>query len=790
MRKNTCWLLIAAACTTLALVSMILAQAGDATPIYLNPKRPVKERIDDLMSRMTLKEKVGQLNLPCVYVDELGTTIPAKREACKRFAAGTYTQEIGPACGFFTLANEILKEGPRQQAEYLNELQKIALTQTRLKIPVMEDEEGTHGAMFPGATVFPEGLAVGSSFDMDLVQAIYAAAAAEARAVGIHMLSTLVMEVDRDPRMGRNEEAYTEDPYLYMRIGETIVRATQGYDISAPDKVIAVLTDFPTQSEPASGLERGAIEVSDRSLRESFMPPWIGAITKAGGLGVMAGYPEVEDVPSHASVKWMNDVLREEIGFKGVVESEGHGFRTLQYEHIVPTQKEAGLLGLRAGVDLNITYEPAYMGPLVESVEEGRVPMALVDRALRRVLELKFRLGLFENPYVNVDRAVQMVHSQAKQDLALRAGREGIVLLKNEKSLLPLKKDLKSVAVIGPNADDVMNQLGDYSPKGVLQHVTTVIDGVKAAVSPQTKVTYVRGCDITDMDKSGFSEAVKAAKDADVAIMVVGERQHQTNGTDLHGRPTDGEGHDVASLDLSGVQEELIQAVFETGTPTVVVLINGRPLSTRWTSEHVPVLVEAWEPGERGGEAVADVLFGNYNPSGRLPISVPRHSGQLPVYYNYKPSKAYMIMEGGYPLGPGYVDMPATPLYPFGYGLSYTRFEYSNLRIAPAEIHPGGEAHVAVDVKNAGERAGAETVQLYIHEEYAPVSTPVKQLRGFARVALNPGETKTVTLNLTPEDLQLLDIDMHWRVVPGDFEIMVGKSSADILLQGILKVKP
>ena len=787
-RKNLGWL-VAAGGTVVASVSVILAQAGGQAPVYLDPKRPVEERIDDLMSRMTLKEKVGQLNLPCVYVRELGTDIPSKTEACKKFTAGTYTQEIGPACGFFTLANEILHEGARQQAEYFNELQKIALTQTRLKIPLMEDEEGTHGVMFPGGTVFPEGLAVGSSFDMDLVKAIYSAAAAEARAVGVHMLSTLVMEVDRDPRMGRNEEAYTEDPYLYMRIGEAIVRATQGFDISAPDKVIAVLTDFPTQSEPTSGLERGAIELSERSLRENFMPPWVGSITKAGGLGVTAGYPEVEDVPAHASVKWMNDVLRGEIGFKGVVESEGGGFSTLTYEHIVPTQKEAALLALRAGVDLDITYEPAYMGPLVESVEEGRVPMALVDRALRRILELKFRLGLFENPYVDVERAVRVVHSQANQDLALRAGREGIVLLKNDKNLLPLKKDLKSLAVIGPNADDVMNQLGDYSPHKILQHVTTIIEGIKGVVSPQTKVSQARGCGITGTDKSGFAEAVRAAKGAEVAIVVVGERQHDTDEAGLHGESTDGEGHDVASLDLTGVQEDLIQAVFATGTPTVVVLVNGRPLSTRWTAEHVPALVEAWEPGERGGEAVADVLFGNYNPSGRLAISVPRHSGQLPAYYNYKPSKAYWMAES-WTQPRGYVDMPGTPLYPFGHGLSYTHFGYSNLRIEPAEIHPGGETRVTLDVKNTGERTGVEIVQLYIHEQYAPVSTPVKQLRGFERVALEPGETKTVTMKLTPEDLQLLDIDMHWRVVPGDFEIMVGKSSADIPLQGILKVTP
>jgi beta-glucosidase-like glycosyl hydrolase len=394
---RTCLLLAAACCLTVLSALELLAQAATDTPRYLDPKVPVEDRIDDLLSRMTLKEKVGQLNLPCVYVNALGKDIPSKLEACKRFAAGTYTQEIGPGCGFFTLANEILHNGTRQQVEYFNALQKIALTETRLKIPLLEDEEGTHGAMFPGATIFPEGLSIGSSFDLDLVNSIYSAAAAEARAVGIHMLSTLVMELDRDPRMGRNEEAYTEDPYLYSRLAGSIVRAVQGSDIAAPDKAIALLTDFPTQSEPASGLERGAVEVSERSLRENFLLPWVAGITKAGALGVMAGYPEIEDVPAHASEKWMDKVLRQEVGFKGIVVSEGGGFGTLLYEHIARTQKEAGALALKAGVDVNITYEPAYMGPLVENVEEGRVPISLVDRAVRRVLEQKFRLGLFEN---------------------------------------------------------------------------------------------------------------------------------------------------------------------------------------------------------------------------------------------------------------------------------------------------------------------------------------------------------------------------------------------------------
>jgi beta-glucosidase len=776
-------------------VGMLLARAEAVQPtrgaqsdtaVYLNPKAPNDERIADLLARMTLKEKVGQLNLPCVYVDQLGRDIPSKRGGCRKFAAGTFTSEIGPACGFFTLANEVLREGDAlHTAEFFNELQRIALTETRLKIPLLEDEEGTHGAMFPGATVFPEGLAIGSSFDMDLVREIYEAAATEARAVGIHMLSTLVMELDRDPRMGRNEEAYTEDPYLGLRLGESIVRATQGYDISRPDKVVAVLTDFPTQSEPVGGLERGAIEFSERSLREIDLWPWIGAITKAGGLGVMAGYPEIEDVPAHASEKWMTRVLREELGFRGIVVSEGGGFGTLIDEHLVPTQKEAGALGLRAGVDVNITYEPAYMGPLVESVEEGRIPVSLVDRSVRRVLDLKFRLGLFENPYVDADRAVQIVHSRSHQDLALRAGREGIVLLKNANRTLPLAKNLRSVAVIGPDAENVLNLLGDYSPKAIPQHVVTILEGIKAKVGSDTKVVAVKGCRVMGNDKSGFKDAARAAQEAEVAIVVVGENQGQNGVGEDEDPPTDGEGHDMASLDLTGVQEDLIRAVFETGTPTVVVLVNGRPLSIRWTVEHVPAIVEAWRPGEQGGTAVADVLFGDYNPSGRLAITVPRHVGQLPAYYDYKPSKDYWMRK----LKRGYVDMPATPLYAFGHGLSYSTIEYSHLQINPPQIHTAGSVQITVDIKNAGRRTAVETAQLYLHETFAPVSTPVRQLRGFARTSLEPGETKTATFTLGPEELQLLDRDLHWVVVPGDFDIMVGPASDDLPLKGVLRVE-
>jgi beta-glucosidase len=783
------WLKFSNAVIVLAFILPGSLRTQSSAPIYLDAQQPIESRVNDLMSRMTLKEKVGQLNLPCVYVDQLGKTIPEKMVACKRFAAGTYTDEIGPGAGFFTLADTILHEGVEQQVAYFNELQKVAVTQTRLKIPLLEDEEGTHGGMFSGATIFPEGLALGSSFDMPLVQSVYAAAARESRAVGIHVLSTLVLELDRDPRMGRNEESYTEDPYLGSRIAEAIVRGTQGPDISAPDRVVALMTDFPTQNEPFGGLERGAITLSDRLLREDVLPPWRAAITKNGALGVMAAYPEIEDIPAHASVKWMNDVLRNELGFKGIVVSEGEGFGTLIYEGIVPTQKEAGILALKAGVDLNITYEPAYMAPLIENVNEGRVPMQLIDRAVRRVLELKFRLGLFEHPYVDLAHAKQVLHSNLHQELALDAAHEGIVLLKNEGNLLPLKKTLKSIAVIGPNANDAQNLFGDYSAQVVLQHVDTILDGIKAKVSPSTRAIYAKGCAVNDQDKSGFGKAVEAAKSAEVAVVIVGE-QSRREGDDAKKLPdpTDGEGYDVASLDLTGVQEDLLRAVQGTGTPMVLVLVNGRPLSIRWEAEHVPAIIEAWQPGERGGQAVADVLFGDYNPSGRLAITIPRSVGQLPAYYNYRPSKAYWV-EGGWTHTRGYVVMPGSPLYPFGFGLSYTHFHYSNVRVEPAEIRTEGITRVSVDVENTGKQAGVETAQLYIRERFTPVATPVKQLRGFERVTLEPGQKQTMSFTLGPEDLQLLDQDMHWRVVPGTFDLMIGSSSAEIAAKATLEVK-
>ncbi len=762
----------------------VLAQNQGSKPLYLDPGQPTDVRVDDLMKRMTLKEKIGQLNLPCAYVDELGKTPEEKIAAARKFAAGTYTEEIGPGAGFFTLNDTLKQTDLAKEVNLFNELQKTALTQTRLRIPLLEDEEGTHGAMYPGATIFPEGLSIGSTFDMPLVNRIYSVAAQEARAVGIHVLSTLVLELDRDPRMGRNMEAYTEDPYLYANIAKNIVRGAQGWNIDAPDKVVALMTDFPTQSVPASGMERGAIEISERALRETFLAPWVSAFN-AGALGVMAGYPEIDDIPEHSSEKWNTDILRHELGFKGVVESEGGGFDSIVYEDVAPDQKQAGEMALRAGVDLDITYEPAYMGPLVQAVEDGEVPEALVDRAVRRVLELKFRLGLFEHPYVDLAHAQQVVHSQEHQQLALQVARESIVLLKNDHSVLPLKKDLNAIAVIGPDANDGWSELGDYSPQAVPQPISTILEGIKQKVSAHTQVLYAKGCDVIGGSEDGFAEAVQDAKRAQVAVVVVGEAPR--NGEDTP-HPTDGEGYDVARLNLTGHQEDLVKAIQATGTPVVLVLVNGRPLAIPWEAEHVPGIVEAWEPGERGGEAVADVLFGDYNPSGRLPITVPRDSGQLPVYYDYKPSKEYWVHRAWSRDG-GYVDMPGTPLYPFGFGLSYTQFRYSNLRLDTNQISVGGKVRASIDVENTGRRAGTQVVEMYLHEHYAPVSLPVERMRGFERVTLNPGETKTVTMTIRPADMMLLDRDMLWRVAPGTFDVMIGNSAEDIVLKTSFDVK-
>lgn len=753
------------------------AQPSQEKPLYLDAAQPADKRVEDLLARMTLSEKIGQMNMPCVYIDELGRDAAAKREGCRKFALGNVVPGVGPAGGFFTLADNALPEGSRQQAEYFNALQKEVIETTRLKIPLLQSEEGTHGVMCSGKTIFPEGLAIGSTWNMDLVRQIYAAEGKEARGVGIHQLYTLVIEPNRDPRLGRNQEGYSEDPYLCSRIAQSIVQGAQGKDVSAPDKVVTGLCHYPGQSQPVSGFERGAMEISERTLRDVFLPSWVTGIKTEGALGVMATYPAIDGVPTHSSDKILTKLLREELGFRGLVLSEGGGIGTLVTEQVAADQKEAGAMALRAGLDVGISYEAGFMDLMIENVKEGKVPMELIDRAVRRILKQKMTLGLFERPYVDVSK----VSDDAHRELALQVAREGIVLLKNDRNLLPLDNEfLKSIAVIGPNADDIAAQLGDYTPRKVTSPIVTVLEGIKRKVGAKTQVFYAKGCsaigdrDAVDPNESArlLSEAKDAARKAKVAIVVVGEDEKGN-----------GEGKDVASLDLPGLQEDLIKAVQSTGTPTIVVLINGRPLSIRWTAGHVPAIVEAWRPGEEGGTAVADVLFGDYNPSGRLPITVPRHVGQLPMYYNYSPSKAMWKSVRGY------VDMSASPLWEFGYGLSYTKFEYSDLRVEPAEIQPTGSVHVRVRVKNAGESQGQEVVQLYLHDELASVTRPVKALKAFRKIPLEPGESKEVEFVITPEDMSLLDRNLKHVVEPGRFEVMVGSSSEAIHARGHFDVK-
>lgn len=779
--------------TRLLLVECMLSLAGIMSlctrssaqpmdlPVYRDATKPIEVRVDDLLHRMTLAEKVGQINMPCVYVDGLGSDVASKTQACLKFTLGQLERGIGPAGGFFTLANTILLEGPAQQAKFFNDLQQLAIKQTRLGVPLLQTEEGTHGMMCSLGTIFPEGPGLGSMWNLDVVRAIYAAAAREARAVGIHQLCTLVVEPIRDPRLGRNQEAYSEDPFFCSRMAQTIVEAAQGGDIRSPEHVVAVLCHYPGQSQPVSGFERGAMEISERTLREVFLVPWVAGIKKAGALGVMATYPTIDGTPVHASDWILTRILREELGFEGLVLSEGSGIETIIYEHLAKDYKDAGPIALKAGVDVGISCETAYMRDMIANIEQGIVPESLLDRAVARILRMKFRLGLFENPSVDVSRAQQIVHNAKHQDLALQAARESIVLLRNEGNLLPLSKDVDSIAVIGPNADHAKNQLGDYVSHAVLQDIVTILEGIKATVSAKTKVEYVKGCDVVGTRSNEISGAQEAAKRAKVAIVVIGENEWGSpNKTG-----TDGEGYDAATLELTGLQLDLVKAVQETGTPTVVVLVNGRPLAIPWIAEHVPAVVEAWLPGEKGGQAVAEVLFGDCNPSGRLTVTVPRHVGQLPVYYNHKPSKSYWVEHGW---GKPYVDMNPRPLYEFGYGLSYTKFEYSNLKIEPKVTATGGSVRVTADIENTGDRPGAEVVQLYTNDVISSVVTPVKQLRGFEKIPLRPGEKGTVSFVLTPEHLALLDRHLEWVVEPGTFQVMVGHSSKDIRLTGTFEV--
>lgn len=754
----------------------------DSQPLYRQAGEPLASRVEDLLGRMTREEKLGQLNAPFGLLGNPPTSV-SEAEA---LISGELEGSPGPVAGFFGLGGTVLGLGPEEQERLHARLQEAAREGSRLGIPLLIIVEGCHGLMVPGATIFPEGPSLGSSWDPDLVEEIYHAVAREARAIGVNLICTLVAEPNRDPRLGRNCETFSEDPLLTTALTRAMVAGAQGDDPSAPDRVGAALTAFPGQSEPVGGMERGAIELSERSFRAAFLPAWSAASGPDGAVAVMAMYPSIDGVPAHGSERWLGEVLRGELDFRGVVLSEGWGFDTLRYEGVAADQKEAGAIGLKAGVDLSITYEEAFRQPLLECVEEGSVAEELLDRAVRRVLAAKMRLGLFDPPRREPGEGWKRLRGEAHLELALRAARESIVLLKNEDGTLPLAKTLSRVAVIGPNAEEALNMLGDYVSAEITQPIPSVVAAIEAKLEGG-EVVFERGCDVTDPDESGFEAAVAAAAGAKVAILVLGERAAHQRSFGTEAQPTIGEPWDVQSLDLSGPQQRLAEAVHATGTPTVVVLVNGRALSVRWIAAHVPALVEAWLPGECGAEAIAEVLFGDVNPCGRLPVTVPAHVGQLPAYYNALPSRDYWIREGWVGSG-GYVDGGGQPLFPFGHGLGYTSFEYGDLEVSASQ-RPGVVAEVALSLRNVGARAGKEVVQLYLGDRLSSVATPLLELRGFEKVALEPGESAAVEFELRPEHLALLDRDLRRVAEAGSFDVLVGSSSADIRLRGELDLE-
>lgn len=747
----------------LVMVLSFLARAvAQEAPAYRNRNLPIEQRVADLLKRMTLEEKMEQLapNRPRGPGNANAQLDPHVTETLRQ------------------LFSEDSRVSPHDAAEARNAVQKFLLEKTRLGIPAIFQGEALHGYMANGSTSFPQVLGLASTWDPELVHRVFTAAADEMASSGSNQAFTPVLDLARDPRWGRTEETYGEDPYLVSRMGVAAIEGLQGPNFMIDrHHVMATAKHFAAHGQPEGGRNTAPANFSERVLREDFFAPFQAAVEEAQVGSVMASYNEIDGVPSHVNRWLLNTVLRQEWGFRGYVTSDGGGLQMLvNAHHVAADNADAARQALSAGVDYDLSDGSVYR-TLLDQVREGKVPEEEVDKAVARVLEAKFRLGLFENPYVDPDYAQRITNSPEHQKLALTAAEEAIVLLKNQGGLLPLDlKKIKTVAVIGPNAADV--HLGGYSREPA--HSVSILEGIRSRVGPGVNVLYAEGCKITTGrqgwrawydNKVGIPDpktqaesiqaAIQTARKADVAIVVVGENE-STN------REAWSEEHlgDRDSLDLAGFQDQLVKAVVETGTPTVVLLINGRPLSINYAAEHAPAILEGWYLGQEGGTAAAQVLFGDVNPGGKLPITFPRSVGQLPDYYDHKPSR-----------NRSYVLADSRPLFPFGYGLSYTSFRFENLRVEPAAMGTGGTAEVRVEVINTGNREGDEVAQLYLHQRVSPVTRPVMELRGFRRVTLKPGEKTTVQFEITPEALSMLDLDMHRVVEPGMFDIMVGPSS-------------
>ena len=783
-------LAIAATALTPAIAPAALAQAARADgkterPLYKDAGQPIDARVDDLLGRMTLEEKVAQLVAIWLKKDAIQTPAgdfdPARASAAFPNGLGMISRPSdrkGVAAGTANAGADVAaNRGPVDTATYINAAQKWSMERTRLGIPMIMHEEALHGLVAPGATSFPQSIALASTWNPGLLEKVFSVAAAEARARGANLVLAPVVDVARDPRWGRIEETYGEDPYLVSEMGLAAIRGFQGTTLPlARDKVFVTLKHMTGHGQPDNGTNVGPASLGERTLREDFFPPFENAVTQLPVRAVMASYNEIDGIPSHANKWLLHDVLRGEWGFKGAVVSDYFAVRELVTRHkMFKDVKDAGARAIDAGVDVE-TPDGEGFNFLVQLVREGKVSQGQIDNAVRRVLEMKFEGGLFENPYADVKLAARRTNTPEAIALARQAARESVVLLKNANGLLPLDADgIKRMAVIGTHAKDT--PIGGYSD--VPNHVVSVLEAMQAEGKGKFQVDYSEGVRLTEgrvwaQDKVTRTDAatndrlradaVAAAKDADVVVMVLG-------GNEALSREAWADEHlgDSDNLDLPGPQDQLAREIFALGKPVVVILLNGRPYAVNYLAEKAPALIEGWYLGEQTGNALADVVFGRFNPGGKLPVSIARGVGQLPIYYNRKPTARR-----------GYLFGDTTPLYPFGYGLSYSTFEIGAPVLGAGTIGVADKVTVKVDVANTGKRAGDEVVQLYVRDDEASVTRPLIELKRFQRVTLQPGERKTVSFELTPRDLSLWNVQMKRVVEPGTFTISAGPNSVDL----------
>jgi beta-glucosidase len=699
---------------------------------------PVMEaKIDALLSKMTLEEKAGQMT----QKGGGGEDGPADVEGEIR---------KGSISSFLNITD----------LEKRNKFQKVAVEESRLGIPLIFGFDVIHGYR----TIFPVPLAEAASWDMDLMEKTARIAAREARAVGIDWTFSPMVDIARDPRWGRIVEGAGEDTYLGSLIARAKVRGYQGNDLSAHDTVAACLKHFAVYGAAQAGREYHTTEVPIRTVREVYLPPFEAGIDE-GAATVMSGFNELNDVPTSGSKFLLTEVLRDAWGFDGFVVSDYRSVKQLINQGFAKDQSQAAVLASVAGVDMEMVSR-TYCDNLPSLVRKGVVSENTLNTAVRRILRIKFRLGLFENPYVDPKLQDKVILAPEHREVARQAVRESMVLLKNENKTLPLDTNIKSIALIGPLADNREDLIGTWSLAGKNDDVVTLIEGLKKELGDTCKINYARGCDIESDSTEGFAEAVKAANASDLVVMAVGE-----------GVMHNGEAHSRTNLDLPGVQQQLLKEIKKTGKPMVMVLFAGRPLTINWELENIPSILLAWHPGIEGGNGITDVLFGRYNPAGKITATFPRSVGQIPIFYNMK-NTGRPGVEGDR-FTSRYIDSPNTPLLPFGYGLSYTTFAYSSLKIENGKVKIPGVVKVSADIANTGTAAGHEVVQLYTRDLVGSVTRPVKELKGFKRIYLKPGETKTVTFDLSTSDLKFYDINMEYRVEPGDFEVWVGANSAE-----------